>query len=297
MSEGLLKPEYLQRPSQLLRRIWRGFGTPPETGSIRTPWGARMQVRPRDALGLHLWHLGVVDLPVTEVIWRLLGPGETGVDVGANIGFFAGLMAARVGPGGRVFAYEPHPDIFRELAAHAQAWRAESGRMAPVEARECAASDTEGSTDLFESTEYAGNRGTATLERVEGGATRRMTIRTRRLDDELAGVGTVSVMKVDVEGHEAAVFRGARGLLESGRIRHVVFEEHHSVPSPATELMASLGYTLFKIGRSFNGPVLSAPEASYHLPVWLPPNILATREPERVREVCSRPGWDSLRGH
>jgi hypothetical protein len=60
--------------------------------------------------------------------------------------------------------------------------------------------------------------------------------------------------------------------------------------------MGSLGYTLFKIGRTFAGPVLSAPEASYALPVWLPPNILATREPDRVREICGRPGWDSLRG-
>lgn len=303
MSEGLLKPEYLCRPSQLFRRLGRVFGGRPEVGTVTLPWGLRMQVRPRDSLSLHLWHLGVLDLPVTEVIWRLLAPGDTAVDVGANMGYYAGLMAARVGAKGRVWAYEPHPEIFKDLDAHAKAWRGQGGDFAAVDARECAASDADGTAELFESEEFSANRGTASLEGAvdhvtheRREATRKLVIRTRRLDDELAGAGPVALMKVDVEGHEAAVFRGARTLLESGRVRHVVFEEHQGVPSPATELLVSMGYTLFKVGRKFGGPELTAPEASAELPVWLPPNLLATREPDRVREVCGRPGWDSLRG-
>lgn len=303
MSEGLLKPEYLCRPSQLLRRLARVVSGRPETGTVTMPWGLRMQVRPRDALSLHLWHLGVLDLPVTEVIWRLLAPGDTAVDVGANMGYYAGLMAARVGAKGRVFAYEPHPEIFKDLDGHAKAWRAAGGDFAAVDARECAASDSNGTAALFESDEFSGNRGTASLEgavdhatHAPKTATRRLEIRTRRLDDELSGAGPVALMKVDVEGHELSVFRGALGMLESGRVRHIVFEEHHSVPSAATELLSGLGFTLFKVGRRFGGPDLTAPESSASLPVWLPPNLLATREPDRVRAVCGKPGWESLRG-
>lgn len=303
MSEGLLKPEYLCRPSQLFRRIGRVFGGRPESGTVSMPWGIRMNVRPRDSLSLHLWHLGVLDLPVTEVIWRLLAPGDTAVDVGANIGYYAGLMAARVGVQGRVRAYEPHPEIFKDLRGHAELWRKEAaGKLAAVDARECAASDANATAELFESDEFDGNRGTASLEgavdhatHAPRVATRKLVIQTRRLDDDLSDVASVTLMKVDVEGHEASVFRGARAMLEAGRIRHVVFEEHQSVPSPATDLLGSLGYTLFKIGRKFSGPVLSSPKESYELPVWLPPNLLATREPDLVQKICGRPGWEVLR--
>ena len=296
MPEGVFKPEYWFRPSQLVHRLLRSWGERPEEVEITTPWGVRMWIRPRDAMGLQIWHLGVLDLPVCEVLWRLLSPGDLAIDVGANIGFFAGLMAARVGPRGRVLAYEPHPEVYRSLDRHASAWKSRASVMAPVDARECAASDSEGTTELFEPGEYANNQGTSTLEPTTGQVTRRLTIRKRRLDTELSRAGPIGVMKVDVEGHEAAVFRGARSELESGQIRHLVFEEHHSVPSEATELLRSAGYALFKIGRTFLGPVLSAPEASHVLPVWLPPNLLATREPDRVRDICSRSGWASLRG-
>ena len=167
MSEGLLKPEYLYRPSQLFRRIGRVFGGRPEAGTVSMPWGIRMNVRPRDSLSLHLWHLGVLDLPVTEVIWRLLAPGDCAVDVGANIGYYSGLMAARVGAKGRVWGYEPHPDIFKDLRGHAELWRQQGGNLANVDARECAASDANATAELFESDEFDGNRGTASLEGAE----------------------------------------------------------------------------------------------------------------------------------
>jgi len=296
MPEGILKPEYLFRPSQLVRRVFRSQAQRPEEVEITTPWGVEMWIRPRDAMGLQIWHLGVLDLPVCEVLWRLLSPGDMAVDVGANIGFFAGLMAARVGPRGRVLAYEPHPEVFKSLDRHAKAWKSRASVMASVDAHECAASDTNGTADLLEPVDYANNQGISTLEPTPGQVTRKLTIQTRRLEADLSRAGPIAVMKVDVEGHEAAVFRGARSVLESGQIRHLVFEEHHSVPSAATEQLQSMGYTLFKIGRRFLGPVLSAPEAPHVLPVWLPPNLLATREPDHVREICSRSGWDSLRG-
>ena len=59
-----------------------------------------MRVRPRETVGHIMWHLGVLDLAASEVCWRLLDPGETAVDVGANIGVMTGLLARRAGPTG-----------------------------------------------------------------------------------------------------------------------------------------------------------------------------------------------------
>ena len=61
-----------------------------------------MRIRPADDVGRAIWRLGVYDLPVTELIWRLLDPGDSAFDVGANLVYMTGVMAARVGAQGQV---------------------------------------------------------------------------------------------------------------------------------------------------------------------------------------------------
>ena len=53
---------------------------------------------------------------ITRVIEEFVSEGDTCVDVGANIGYFSVMMAARCGPTGTVFAYEPEPANLRALA-------------------------------------------------------------------------------------------------------------------------------------------------------------------------------------
>ena len=117
-------------------------------------------------------------------------------------------------------------------------------------------------------------------------------VRTARMDEEIPG--PVHFLKVDVEGHEAKVFAGAEGLLKSGSIRDILFEEHHPFPSEPTSILQAAGYTLFFITRSFFGPVLARPEEAREMPPWLPPNWLATKNPERALELCNSSGWKVL---
>ncbi|MFM7101639.1 MAG: FkbM family methyltransferase [Verrucomicrobiota bacterium] len=298
--DTLLKPEYLYRPSQIWRRLVRPGGRRPALGEVLTPWGLPMTVRPQETVGHALWHLGVLDLPAAEVLWRLLSSGSTAVDVGANIGFFTGLLARRAGPRGVVHAFEPHPEIFRDLAGHAQRWRSAGQPIARIVLHPCAASSAAGVARLFEPAGFHGNQGSASLEErsAESGTSnaggRAWDIPTVTLDAALSGAGAVDLLKVDVEGHELSVFEGAGGLLRAGGIRDVVFEEHHGFPSPATRFLADAGYHLFQIGREFDGPLLDPPTASGHVPHWLPPNLLATRDPARARAICAPRGWQCL---
>src|ERR687886_1998553 len=99
------KPEYFFRPTQLIQRLRQHLihKTPSgEFEKIRLPWGVDIRVRPTETIGSSICRLGVYDLTVSEVIWRLLEPGEQAVDVGANIGYMTSLMAARVGKTGNV---------------------------------------------------------------------------------------------------------------------------------------------------------------------------------------------------
>lgn len=297
---SLLKPEYLYRPSQIWRRLIRPGNRRPHLAEVLTPWGLPMTVRPHETVGHALWHLGILDLPVAEVLWRLLGPGATGVDVGANIGFFTGLLARRVGNQGTIHAFEPHPAIYGDLSGHVERWRASGLPLGRIHLHACAASSATGSARLFEPAGFDGNQGSASLEEVsaESGSSnaggRAWEIATVTLDEAMAKAGGIDLLKVDVEGHELSVFEGARGLLRDGRIRDVVFEEHHGFPSPATRFLADAGYHLFQIGREFDGPLLDAPTNSAHVPHWLPPNLLATRDPARALAACAPRGWQCL---
>lgn len=291
---NLLKPEYWYRPSQILRRIARR-GPLPDSADVVTPWGLPLRVDPRETVGHALYHLGILDLAACEVAWRLLAPGETAVDVGANIGLFTGLFARRGGPSGEVFSFEPHPRIHAGLARHVGAWQSAFPNLARIHLRTEAASDSDSEAALFEPEEFSRNAGSASLATAgpaSGHAAHR--VRTVPLATALPKDRPIHVMKVDTEGHEAAVFRGARPLLEQGRVRDIVFEEHETPPTDTTRLLQDLGFTLFFIGRTFRGPVLCPPDQRDSLPAWLPPNYLATRDPDRARSLCQPRGWQVL---
>ena len=107
----LIKPEYIFRPSQGVRRILRRLKPRPRSAVVELPWKLQLCIRLDDHIGWSIWRTGVYDLCVTEVLWRLIDKGETSVDVGANIGHMTSVMVKRVGASGKVHAYEAHPEV------------------------------------------------------------------------------------------------------------------------------------------------------------------------------------------
>src|SRR5664280_1535030 len=83
--ERLAQPYYLLRPSHLVRRVAM-LGRAEPKAIVRLPWGLDIAVDPGEDIGRLIVTNGLFDLTVSEAIARLLQPGETGVDVGANIG-------------------------------------------------------------------------------------------------------------------------------------------------------------------------------------------------------------------
>jgi protein-L-isoaspartate O-methyltransferase len=110
MVDRLSKPQYLFRPSQIIRRFRAG-------DVVRTPW-CEMQVGD-DSLGRGIARMGVHELAVSEVIWRLSEGDDLALDVGANIGYFTGLLAQRVG---EVIALEPNPLLWPILTQNVARW-------------------------------------------------------------------------------------------------------------------------------------------------------------------------------
>jgi hypothetical protein len=144
--ESLQKPQYIFRPRWALRRILTKIGLANASNVIDLPWGARLRIDAKDTVGRALAAQGVYDVVTTEVLWRLTEDAATAFDVGANIGYFTSLLARRVGPKGRVLAFEPHPETLRLLRRNVSQF---TDRNVQVENVALSDVDGEGSLDNF----------------------------------------------------------------------------------------------------------------------------------------------------
>ncbi len=112
--------------------------------------------------------------------------------------------------------------------------------------------------------------------------------------DEILGDAPVGVMKLDVEGSELQVLRGASRALRDGRIRHIVFEEHQGPTSEVVRLLESVGYEIFAIGWSIRGLKLGPAAGARLATAYEAPSYLATLAPHDAQARCSRIGWLTL---
>jgi FkbM family methyltransferase len=172
----------------------------------------------RDPIGFHLAISGSYERTAVDFVLKQLAPGMTFVDVGANIGVFTISAARRVDPLGTVVAIEASPSIFSYLVRNVRL-----NDLGNVRLIRCAALDrNEPNVPFYEAP--VSHFGMGALAPQFG--SRPIAVPARTLDDILAdeGIRRVGVLKVDVEGYEAAVFRGAEHLLTGTSAPIVVFE-------------------------------------------------------------------------
>lgn len=88
------------------------------TFQCETSFGVRLNLCTTDIIQRYIYFFGIWEPVITEYLRRCLKPGDTFIDIGANIGYHSLLAARLVGPGGRVFAIEASPSIFALLERH-----------------------------------------------------------------------------------------------------------------------------------------------------------------------------------
>ena len=290
---GLGKPQYLFRPSQIVRRLLQELLPRTRVGEVTLPWGLRIALDRPDTVSEAILSQGMYDLVSTEVLWRLSAPGERLVDVGANIGYFTSLFAFRTGAAGEVFAFEPHPKTYQVLRRNVTHWneRPGCGRIVAVQA---ALSSADGTAMLDTQEGRDTNASHAYLRSTDGPG---VPVQTIRFHSHFGAEAEFGVVKIDAEGHEAAIFEGMAEHLSSRRIRDIVYEENAGYPAASHKALKSAGYTLFAFEEHLNGLRIVAP-ASAGPPkqaYGAPPSYLATRDPQRARSLLSPSGWKSLK--
>lgn len=183
----------------------------------------------------------------------LLRPGGVALDVGAHFGTWS-LLAARRGV--RVHAFEPVPEMVDRLRRHARL-----NAAAGIVVNSVAAGAECGMVPFF--AVRGGNTGSSSLMRmgVEGDEIR-VPVVTLDAYVEREGIEHVQVLKVDVEGAEALVFRGARALLAKDDAPAVFFEvdaelcaRFGATPREVKQFLVDCGYGIYRWRRAAFAPV------------------------------------------
>lgn len=292
------EPEFVFRPTQIFRHL--GYALNPsrrEFLNVELPWGSNIRVRQNEYIGRNIRNKGLYDIVICEAIWRLLDAGERAVDVGANIGQMTSLMAARVGTRGKVFAFEPHPEIFEELKHNV--FIGHCGASVSVE--KMALGDHDGEAVLGIPENFTTNRGMASLmsDNLPADAARPgEVVQLRRLDHIVGQAEPVGLIKIDVEGHELGVLEGATGLFDSGGARDILFEDHAADPfeTPVSCFLRERSYSLFYLQRDIFGlRVGDLKHGKRELKGAAYYNCLATTDPERALVRLGGKGWAVLK--
>jgi FkbM family methyltransferase len=186
--------------------------------------------------GNHSCWLGTFDENRQRALARVMQPGDVFLDIGAHTGFFTLLGSRLVGPEGTVIAFEPLPRNVHFLRVHLA-----TNDINNVRIVEAAVSDSAGEALFSEGP----NSYTGELSR-DG----HIKVRTVTLDDLLANrlIPSASVVKVDVEGAELAVLRGAARLLASPHTRALLVSTHaKAIALECADLLSNAGYSVSEI--------------------------------------------------
>lgn len=157
---------------------------------------------------------GRYEIEEIAYVRRVVKPGDTAIDVGAHIGFFTIQIAALVGAAGKVYAFEPldrNADLLERSIA-------ENGFGDRVEFRRAAVGAASGTAQLTFAAETLNTGGAYLLQDgsapLAGNETRRVPLVAL---DDLPLKRPVRFVKMDVEGAEPQVIRGAARLLREDR--------------------------------------------------------------------------------
>lgn len=265
------------------------LATAAEPVEVELAWGLPLRVHAGEAIGYSIRTTNVFDPCASEVVHRLVDPADTAVDVGANIGYMTSIMVGAAGASGSVYAYEPHPLIFDLLIQNMALWERRSACR--VTGSRLALSNRRGSGILSQGSSFHQNMGTARLaDSAACTSAEDVHVELARLDDVL-GDTEVGLVKVDVEGAEAAVFEGAEELLRKRAIRDVIFEEHGRYPTASTAVLERHGFTVFALDSSLFSLRLRNPGEIRSAPAWPGQSFLATIDVDRAVRRLERPGW------
>ena len=173
-----------------------------------------------------------------------LRPGMVFYDLGANIGRFSLIAAREIGPTGKVFSFEPDPELIVRLRRNA-----ERNEVSNIEVISKGVWSTSKTLEFQQAGPGSPERGTGSFVQDDS-IGQRIQVHCVSLDDFVRNAPPPQGIKCDVEGAEVEVLRGAEGMI---REHHPwILCELHSPENFSTvrELLTGHGYTCNAVDES-----------------------------------------------
>ena len=162
------------------------------------------------------------------------------LDIGANVGKYSIMLGKRMGVDGRVLAFEPEPNNIKSLKKNI-----ELNRVNNIDIIEKACSNSKGEIDFYLSSNNTGGHS------ITAKTNNKITVQADTLDNILKerGVSRVDMVKIDVEGAEYLVLRGASIMLRKFRPK-IIFESWGSESyNKIKDILIPNGYKIKRISK------------------------------------------------
>lgn len=225
--------------------------------------GLLWKLNPSDFMASNLFWLGKNDTWLLYHALKFLRPGDVIFDVGANFGYYSCKFAQALKGNCSVFAFEPFPSTFARLAGNVD----RNGFGNCVRMQALALCDKVGHGSM---TGVDGNSGAAYVTQGVG------SVSLSTIDQVCAdySVDRLAFIKLDVEGCELAVFRGAEKTLRKHKpvllveVNPVTLQRAGHVAGELINEIKGYGYDLFEVRRKKLIPISGIPHGDDHVDVF-----------------------------
>jgi FkbM family methyltransferase len=271
----LKRPEYYFSLRSVINKLFK-----PKKGVIThtTPWGNKMEIDVNETIGNAIYSTRIYDLALSETLWRLIEPGNFVLDIGANIGYVSSLCSFKTGVNGKVWSFEPNPLIVKRLIKNIEYSNFKNIKLFPFALSD---KNKEGFLEIPEI--FSFNQGVAFVGSGEN-KSNAIKIDLKKLDDVVPLDTIIDVLKIDVEGHELSVFKGAENLINKKLIANIIYEDHDPYPSDIAKFLLEKGYIIYRIEKGWFNLILKDPLSEPSNSGWDPINYLATLDTGFVKE-------------
>ena len=308
-------PDLNEQAPAFLSPIWEQrdlfLSFPPATVDYATPFGFTFSTS-----GLDMWHILATgyyapELSETLLVLRLLPWIHRFIDVGANVGYFSLLAATQSAGRVAVSCYEPSQDNFRTLQHAIEL----NGLKGTIKAERKALGRRVGEEDLYLCGLGSGGHSLepGTEKNFPGPRERVPVITLDHIRSENSLENSPTLVKIDVEGAEHAVFDGARAWMTSEKPPILLFEAWHDAREfggtnheVMVDRVRKSGYTVFAIEHFQDKALLlreivrqkfiPAPIGNYlALPGWALPKLPEMNKPVDMRLFTETRRLEALR--
>jgi FkbM family methyltransferase len=234
-------------------------------------------------LGMGLYRYGLRDCDL-DLLSRLLSPGDVFLDGGANLGLFTLVAADRVGPRGKVIAFEPGRAVRLRLLENVVL-----NKLSQVEVIPFALSERTGQASFRVFDSIGAGLNHLAPSNDEGGELETVGVTTIDAAVIPHDRDRLTLIKLDLEGAEYAALRGATATLQATHpdllleIEPTHLRRMGSSPDDIAGLLRERGYTFFRVSSDDARTPFLTPTADITAVPSVGPNIFATVNVKRAK--------------